>query len=271
MKSPLVNHLHFDGMTEYGNGILLGGSADIPHLDIYTKRYLQELSAITSSLPDQAQPVSMKEYTKEVGRLREGTSSRPSDATPAMVRTEVLDPELAVIGWRILNFPWCPGYSPKCYQRRFNLLIHKDPNDFRPNRLRPILIFGIKANMHNKHLGRLDMSQAKTLDGLAPEQYGSWKAKAAEIQEINTRLFYDLIRQKIIPATSMFANLVSNYDLVVHSIASLSLQRVGVPKEPILCTFTTLQNMSHSVRTSFGYSKSTYGGETWELPLNPPP
>ena len=68
---------------------------------------------------------------------------------------------------------------------------------------------------------------------------------------------------KKIPATSIFADLVSNYDLVVHSIADLSLQRVDVLKEYILCAFTTLQNMSHSVRTAFGDSKSTYGGDTW--------
>eukprot|EP00957_Ditylum_brightwellii_P006660 506259-Ditylum_brightwellii.AAC.1 len=45
------------------------------------------------------------------------------------------------------------------------------------------------------------------------------------------------------PATSTFIDLVSNYDLVVHSIAVLGLQRVGMPKEPINCTFTTLQDM----------------------------
>ena len=59
------------------------------------------------------------------------------------------------------------------------------------------------------------MSQAEILDGIAREQYGSRKAKAADIQALKTRLFYDLIRQKRIPATSIFNNLASNYDLVV--------------------------------------------------------
>ena len=38
MITPLVNHLDFDGMTKYGNGILLGRSAEIPDLDPYTRR-----------------------------------------------------------------------------------------------------------------------------------------------------------------------------------------------------------------------------------------
>ena len=41
----------------------------------------------------------------------------------------------------------------KQYQRGLNLLIHKDPNDFRHLRLFPILILYIEANMNNKHLG----------------------------------------------------------------------------------------------------------------------
>lgn len=125
--------------------------------------------------------------------------------------------------------------------------------------------------MHNKKLGRDMMRRAELNGGLAIEQYGSRTAKAADIQALNTRLFYDLVRLKKIPATSEFTDLVSNYDLVVHSLASLSLQRVGVPKEPILYTFTTLQNMVSSVRTAFSDSIKTMGGDLWAVPLNPPP
>ena len=70
MTSPLVNHLNLDGMTDYGNYILLGQAADIPHLENHTKRYLQELAALTRFLPGQSQPISVEEYTKEVICLR---------------------------------------------------------------------------------------------------------------------------------------------------------------------------------------------------------
>ena len=33
MTIPLVNNLNFDGMTKYGNDILLGMAAEIPDLD----------------------------------------------------------------------------------------------------------------------------------------------------------------------------------------------------------------------------------------------
>ena len=70
MTYPIVNHLHYDVMKDYGNNVLLVQAEDIPHLNNHTKRYFQELSAITRSLPDQAQPISLEEYTKEVIRLR---------------------------------------------------------------------------------------------------------------------------------------------------------------------------------------------------------
>lgn len=88
---------------------------------------------------------------------------------------------------------------------------------------------------------------------------------------MNTRLALDLIRLNRLPAVVKFADLVSNYDLVAHSIASLALQRADMPKGPIKAMFTTLQDMEHVCRTAFGDSTESYGGEIWAIPLKPPP
>ena len=90
--------------------------------------------------------------------------------------------------------------------------------------------------MHNKHLGIIAMSKYGSIDGLATEHHRSRKPKEADIQALNTRLFYDHIRQKIIPDTSIFADLVSNCDLVIHSIASISLQIFNVSRNPSSAT-----------------------------------
>ena len=86
----------------------------------------------------------------------------------------------------------------------------------------------------------------------------------------SARLFYNLVRQKKATSTSVFSDLIYNYDLVVHIIASLAMQRVNVPKEQINCTFSTLQNMLHLVRTAFGDPDNTYGGDIWSIPIKPP-
>ena len=57
------------------------------------------------------------------------------------------------------------------------------------------------------------------------------------------------------------------YDRIVHTAASLALLRVGIPHTKIRSIFATIQRMVHSIRTSLGDSKITYGGDQigdWE-------
>ena len=107
--------------------------------------------------------------------------------------------------------------------------------------LRPILLFDIESNMHNKHLGRFAMSKSEYLEGLPPYQCGIRKYKAAEIKALNNHLLYDLIRHKTVYDTSKFSELICNNEIFLHRIYSLSPQRVDVPKELIICACTTLQ------------------------------
>ena len=74
------------------------------------------------------------------------------------------------------------------------------------------------------------MRKSEELRALYPKQYTIRKRKASDINALNTQLFYNIIRLKRVPATSTFADLVSNYGIVVHRIASLSLQRDNTPK-----------------------------------------
>jgi hypothetical protein len=60
----------------------------------------------------------------------------------------------------------------------------------------------------------------------------------------------------------------SCYDLIGHTQAAVSMQRVGVPKSVIKCLFSTLQNAIHRVRTGCGDSSASYGGEVWLIPIH---
>ena len=62
------------------------------------------------------------------------------------------------------------------------------------------------------------MIRAEELGALSPKQHVSRKPKSEDIQDLNTRLFYNIKILKRVPGTNTFADLVSNYDLVVHSI-----------------------------------------------------
>ena len=142
---------------------------------------------------------------------------------------------------------------PKRYRHRLDLLIHKDLHDYQPHRLRWILLVDIESNMHNNNLERNSMQKSEDLEGLSTEKYGIRSARSAAIQILNIRLLYDLIRLKSIPYTRFFVVLIPNYNLVLHRIAYLSLQRVDIQEEPILCILTTIRTsytwLEHNLET----------------------
>jgi hypothetical protein len=96
-----------------------------------------------------------------------------------------------------------------------------------------------------------------------------WKSKnhLAINRGLNKRLTFDLMGQKRRPGALCFNNAKSCYDHIVHAIASLSVQQVGAPKEPIVCMFSTIQNLNHHIRTIFGDSTILFGGNLWVVPV----
>ena len=82
-------------------------------------------------------------------RLREKTTSGPTAVTPAMVKTEALDDTLLLVDYQLANFSWILGEPAPTWLCGLDLLIYKTAGDFRAEKLRPILLFDIEANLHN--------------------------------------------------------------------------------------------------------------------------
>ncbi len=112
------------------------------------------------------------------------------------------------------------------------------------------------------------MKQAEAQQSLAPEQFGSRKAHRAIDQALNKVLTNDLLRQLKLPGAICSNDAKSCYDLIVHTPASLSMQRQGVPESAVVCLFSTLQNLSQQIRTAYGVSDNSYGGSHWILPMH---
>jgi len=55
------------------------------------------------------------------------------------------------------------------------------------------------------------------------------------------------------------SDLKSCYDRIVHTAASLSMQRVGISPQIVKTMFETIQQCEHKIRTAYGDSTSTYG------------
>ena len=56
------------------------------------------------------------------------------------------------------------------------------------------------------------------------------------------------------------------YDRIVHSVASLALQRTGMPLGPAISIFNTIQNTNHIIRTAFSNSWSSFNRKDLDKP-----
>jgi hypothetical protein len=132
--------------------------------------------------------------------------------------------------------------------------------------MRTIQLMHSEFNMNNKKLGRDVMAHAERFKALAPEQFGSRKNHHSILAALNKRLTMDLLRQQRQAGALCANDAKSCYDRIVHNIATLAIRRLGMPAAPILSMFATLQTATHNVSTTFGISKSSYGGKR-DVPL----
>ena len=74
---------------------------------------------------------------------------------------------------------------------------------------------------------------------------------------------FDLLRQTKRPAGICSCDLKSCYDRIVHSFASIAMQRAGAPAAAIESMFITIQRLKHTVRRCHGDSDKIFSREYW--------
>jgi hypothetical protein len=164
--------------------------------------------------------------------------------------------------------PMLTGYSPQRHRVGIDVMLLKKENDTNVDKLRTIVLFDSEANMNYKHLGRRAMNAAISLQQISTEQYSRPNRNSID-HALNRQLVMDHQLYERKPYALVSCDLKSCYDRINHTSASLSLQRLGIHKAEIISMFDSIQRMTHRVRTAFGDSRSTYGGQDikkWKLP-----
>jgi hypothetical protein len=210
--------------------------------------------------------ISVDDHKQGWKKAKEFTSSGPSGLHFGHFKAGCQRDTIASLDASMTSVPFKSGYSPLRWQHGTNVMLVKQPGDFRVHRLRTILLYEADFNQNNKQLGRMMMKRAESAHLIAEEQYGSRKNRAAIDQCLNRQLSTDIFRQKRITGAFVATDALSCYDRIVHSFASLAMQRVGVPLPPIVSMFNTIADLHHYVRTSFGDSEVSFGGSGWVRP-----
>ena len=256
--SFLLPDLGFLGNTQPCIDILNGRYIPCTPLDPYSKALFAAFQK-PPNLPSISTAYTPEEYVAGWKKMKEKTSSGLSGIHFGHHKACAQNSCLAQFESIMCGIPYRTGYSPLRYQKSVNTMLKKKQNKIAADQLRTILLLEADFNHLNKKMGRDLMHQAERFNLIAPEQFGSRKSHSCIDQVIIKRLYYDALRFQRRSGFLCSNDAKACYDRIVHSIASLAMQRVGMPIEPILCMLRSLQKMTHYVRTAHGLSTNTYG------------
>jgi Reverse transcriptase (RNA-dependent DNA polymerase) len=141
---------------------------------------------------------------------------------------------------------------------RFYSMIPKKDGSIKVEKLRTIVLMEPDFNFINKVIGKRVMKMAENANSIAPEQFGSRKAKSSILHAVNKQLTTDLLRQDKKDFCMIILDAKACYDRITPMYASLAMQRQGATPQMIDLMFETIASMKHYVRTSFGQSNIYY-------------
>ena len=202
-----------------------------------------------------------QELIKAWSKVKEKTSSLPHPIHYGTMKTMKWCQSVAKYHTIMANIPLVTGYSPNSWQTDVEAMLQKKEGEWRVDKLQRISLLHPAFNMNNRRIGRAAMKEAEKRGLLADKQYGSRKKRFAEKHALNKRLLLDVMRVSRTPGVLSANDAKSCYDRILHFATYVSLRRVGIPKAAVVSMIDTLRKMKHKVRTAFGDSEDTYGGD----------
>jgi Reverse transcriptase (RNA-dependent DNA polymerase) len=173
-----------------------------------------------------------------------------------------IDDHLANIDRGLLEISMTHGIILRRWTQAINVMIPKKSNCIQVSKLQTIMLFEPDWNLLNKIVALRTMHQAEKAGSIAPEQYGSIKHKSSILHATNKQILFDIVRQQKSNAALMVLDAKACYDRISIPFAALSLQRQGVPQKTVQVMFSTLSQMKHYIRTSYGDSTHFYQEST---------
>ena len=267
LQGSLLQDLGFLATQATVDQILEGKYIPEDDVDIHTREFISQLfrPASIAQLPEITGIPSTAEYIKGWKKMRSTIASSPFGPLFSDYIAGCDDVKVADIDAAIMSIPLITGYCPVAWQKAVDVMIPKKQTSTHVTKLRIIVLFHSMFNMINKIIGRLVIKRADDLGLIPAEAYGSRPGRRANVCALNKVLTYDILRQKRIPAALCSNDAISCYDRIVHAVASLCMQRLGVSAATCKLMFGTLQHIQHHVSTAYGMSDTPYGGI--EIPL----
>ena len=255
LLEPLAQHFGAFGETAATDRVLSGTfSAPSTNNDL-TQLFLDVCSSTNTPTTMER---TVKQFKDSWRKMRENTASH--DIHFGHFKASCSHQKNLLVHFVMAEFPFRTGFVPSRWKHATNVMILKKAGLFNIDKLRTLCLFQSDHNHNNKFLGNQMMTHAMEHGHIAPEQY-SVPGKRSILHALNKTLYFDIIRYGKYSACLTSCDLKSCYDRIAHSPAMLSARSFGVPKEPLISFFATLQEVQYHTRTIYGVSVDTFGGK----------
>jgi exonuclease III len=211
--------------------------------------------------------ISTEDHIRSWKKKREQTTGGMSGIHCGHYKAHLLRRRLAALDASQRSVAYTTGFTFSRWKKGRDVQLLKKTNDHNATNLRTILLLEPDFNMNNKMIGDDAMRAGERQRTHARDNYGGRKGLQAPEVSMNQLLTYNSIWGRRGKAIIMSNDAKGCYDRIAHTVVSLALQRLGIPRPAVLSMLGAIQEMEHFVRTAFGDSAETYGND----PTRPPP
>ena len=264
MSGQLLEDFGYLADTEAAEEVLAGTYDPPEDADEHTKALLSLLKQRVEMLRQgKIKTCIMREDFKRYWRgAKESTSSSISGLHFGHYKAAASSDTLSEFHAIMTDIAYNGGHPLQRWTKGLSVMLEKIKGNIRVNKLRAILLMEADFNFANKLILGSRMIKNGHAAGLIPtEQYGGLHNKCSAEVGLNRRLFLDLLRLQRRNGALASVDAANCYDRMCHSIVSLCCQYFGVPAPPLICMLLAIQLMKFYLRTSFGDSDDSYGGD----------
>jgi hypothetical protein len=272
--SPLQRDFDWLASTPEAEQLLRGqyrSDTDIPNcMDL-----LQACTALTSLDATPAE-ITLEEFQGKINSWRESTTTSPSGrhlgrykalfaqgyldsgTFQGAVPFEAKQYALASLIMSVLNYCIRKTYVLERWKKIINVMIFKEPNNYKIHRLRVIHIYEADFNLILAVKWRQLLRHADAKHLLNEGQYGGRPGCEAQSLTLLEELKYDLSYLTRRTLVNFDNDASSCYDRIIVSLASIINRKYGMHRKTVAIHASTLQDAQFHLKTAAGISTTHY-------------
>ena len=260
----LFNDFGYSANTPAARRILDGTYIFPEEMDFHTKLLLQEAHLLYHKMSkiEVEDMISTEEFQAYWRKANENVQSSASGVHFGHLKAASFDKCQSSMYATKLSLASTSGIPLKRWETGLTILLEKSPGNINIDKMRAICLFEADFNYLNKYVFAKQMMNKAFEAEIVPSEQFAKRGSQANQGVLASVLVCDMSRTQHRTAAIASVDLADCYDSVAHPIVSIALQSFKVRVEMVAMMLSVIQKMSWHLRTTFGQSKTSFGGTT---------